>query len=181
MHPFSSPWKHQKTVGFSDIFRGKRKCTAKKWVKWRYTGLIHLYALFIGVVNVRFEKKGENVLCFALPTDCSYCKDKERFKNYLVAIDAWKDVKSSHRFVFLVLEVLTNHFNTLCQCAYMPFVSGQTRVYFLSSDWLSGRNDVTSDKVNSIPDFRQFKKIKIIIRISRVCGAFKQFKATVPW
>ena len=25
MHPFSSPWKHQKTVKFSDVFRGKRK------------------------------------------------------------------------------------------------------------------------------------------------------------
>ena len=25
MHPFSSPWKHQKTVRFSEVFRGKRK------------------------------------------------------------------------------------------------------------------------------------------------------------
>ena len=25
MHPFSSPWKHQKTVRFSDVFRGQRK------------------------------------------------------------------------------------------------------------------------------------------------------------
>ena len=25
MHSFSSPWKHQKTVKFSDVFRGKRK------------------------------------------------------------------------------------------------------------------------------------------------------------
>ena len=138
MHPFSSPWKHQKTVRFSDIFRGKRKCTAKKWVKWRYTGLIHLYALFIGVVNVRFEKKGENVLCFALPTDCSYCKDEERFKNYLVAIDAWKDVKSSHRFVFWVLKVLANHLNTLRKCTYMLFVSEETWIYFFKPGQVVG-------------------------------------------
>ena len=25
MHPFSTPWKHQKTVRFSDVFRGQRK------------------------------------------------------------------------------------------------------------------------------------------------------------
>ena len=25
MHPFSTHWKHQKTVGFSDVFRGYRK------------------------------------------------------------------------------------------------------------------------------------------------------------
>ena len=25
MHPFSTPWKHQKTLRFSDVFRGKRK------------------------------------------------------------------------------------------------------------------------------------------------------------
>ena len=93
-----------------------------------------MYALFIGVVNERFEKNGENVLYFALPTDSSYCKDEERFKNYLFAIDAWKDVKGSQRFVFLVLEVLTNHLNTLYKCKYMTFVSGQTGVYFLSLD-----------------------------------------------
>ena len=26
MHPFSIPIKHQKTVRFSDVFRGERKC-----------------------------------------------------------------------------------------------------------------------------------------------------------
>ena len=25
MHPFSTPWKHQKTLRFSDIFRGQKK------------------------------------------------------------------------------------------------------------------------------------------------------------
>ena len=25
MHPFPTPWKHQKTVRFSDVFRWKRK------------------------------------------------------------------------------------------------------------------------------------------------------------
>ena len=25
MHPFSTPWKHQKTVRFSDVFWGQRK------------------------------------------------------------------------------------------------------------------------------------------------------------
>ena len=25
MHPFSNPWKHQKTVRFSDVFREARK------------------------------------------------------------------------------------------------------------------------------------------------------------
>ena len=25
MHPFSTPWKHQKTLRFSDVFRGERK------------------------------------------------------------------------------------------------------------------------------------------------------------
>ena len=27
MYPFSTPWKHQKTVRFSDVFRGKRRGT----------------------------------------------------------------------------------------------------------------------------------------------------------
>ena len=27
MHPFSTPWKHKKTVRFSDVFRGKRRST----------------------------------------------------------------------------------------------------------------------------------------------------------
>ena len=26
MHPFSTPWKHQKTLRFSDVFRGQKKC-----------------------------------------------------------------------------------------------------------------------------------------------------------
>ena len=39
MHPFSTPWKHQKTLRFSDVFRGQRKgalgtnglrCTARQ-------------------------------------------------------------------------------------------------------------------------------------------------------
>ena len=25
MHPLSTPWKHQKTVKFSDVFKGERK------------------------------------------------------------------------------------------------------------------------------------------------------------
>ena len=25
MHPFSTPWKHKKTVSFSDVFKGQRK------------------------------------------------------------------------------------------------------------------------------------------------------------
>ena len=34
MHPFSKPWKHQKTLRFSDVFRGAEKgCIGKKWVK----------------------------------------------------------------------------------------------------------------------------------------------------
>ena len=90
-----------------------------------------MYALSIGVVNVRFEKKGENVLCFALPTDCSYCKDEERFKNYLVAIDAWKDVKSSHRFVLLASEVLTNHFSTFyVNIRICSLILGRPECYF---------------------------------------------------
>ena len=175
MHPFSSPWKHQKTVRFSDIFRGKRKCTAKKWVKWRYTGLIHLYALFIGVVNVRFEKKGENVLCFALPTDCSYCKDEERFKNYLVAIDAWKDVKSSHRFVFWVLEVLANHLNTLRKCTYMLFVSEETWIYFFKPGQVVGYKQyyLRQGEFHTGHRTKYFFFLKKI-RISRVCVAFKK-------
>ena len=37
MHPFSTPWKHQKTVRFSDIFRGWRKGAL------RTNGLIERY------------------------------------------------------------------------------------------------------------------------------------------
>ena len=42
---------------------------------------------------------------------------------------------------------------------------------FLSADWLSGKNDLTSDKANFRPDIRQkfLKKIKA----SRVCVALK--------
>ena len=32
MHPFSAPWKHQKTVRFSDIFRDREGCIGNKWV-----------------------------------------------------------------------------------------------------------------------------------------------------
>ena len=33
MHPFSTPWKHQTIVWFSDVFRGLRKgCIGTKWV-----------------------------------------------------------------------------------------------------------------------------------------------------
>ena len=38
MHPFSTPWKHQKTVRFSDIFRGWRKGAL------RTNGLIERYS-----------------------------------------------------------------------------------------------------------------------------------------
>ena len=32
MHPFSTPWKHQKTVRFSYVFRGNKKgCIGNKW------------------------------------------------------------------------------------------------------------------------------------------------------
>ena len=34
MHPFSTAWKHQKTLQFSHVFRGKRKgYIGNKWVK----------------------------------------------------------------------------------------------------------------------------------------------------
>ena len=33
MYPFSTPWKHQKTVRFSDFFNGVEKgCIGNKWV-----------------------------------------------------------------------------------------------------------------------------------------------------
>ena len=33
MHPFSTPWKYQKIVRFSDFFQGVQKgCTGNKWV-----------------------------------------------------------------------------------------------------------------------------------------------------
>ena len=33
MQPFSNPWKHQKTIRFSGVFRGGRKsCIRNKWV-----------------------------------------------------------------------------------------------------------------------------------------------------
>ena len=32
MHPFSTPWKHQKTLSFSDLFRGREK------VHWEQVG-----------------------------------------------------------------------------------------------------------------------------------------------
>ena len=39
VHPFSTPWKHQNTLRFSDVFRGVEKgCIGDKWVnlfkKW---------------------------------------------------------------------------------------------------------------------------------------------------
>lgn len=43
---------------------------------------------FCGVVQVHFEKCGDNILCFALPPDCSYCKDKKSFRGYLLATNA---------------------------------------------------------------------------------------------
>ena len=37
MQTFSTPWKHQKTASFSDVFRGRErmhwKCAQNKWVK----------------------------------------------------------------------------------------------------------------------------------------------------
>ena len=34
MHPFSTPLKNQKSVRFSDVFRGERKgCIGNEWVK----------------------------------------------------------------------------------------------------------------------------------------------------
>ena len=35
MHPFSTPWKHQKTLRFSDVFNGVQKgCIGKEWVNY---------------------------------------------------------------------------------------------------------------------------------------------------
>ena len=34
VNPFSTPWKHQKTVRFSDVFRGVEKgCIRSEWIK----------------------------------------------------------------------------------------------------------------------------------------------------
>jgi len=52
---------------------------------------------FYGVVTVRFEKNGDKILCYAMPLDCSYCKDENRFRNYLLAIDAWQEGKEDSR------------------------------------------------------------------------------------
>ena len=30
MHPFFTPWKHQKTVQFSDVFRGRKRVHLEK-------------------------------------------------------------------------------------------------------------------------------------------------------
>ena len=39
MDPFSTPWKHQKTLGFFDVFRGVEKgCIMSEWIKlWLFT------------------------------------------------------------------------------------------------------------------------------------------------
>ena len=37
MLPFSTPWKHQKTLRFSDVFRGAEKgCIRNEWVKLQW-------------------------------------------------------------------------------------------------------------------------------------------------
>lgn len=41
-----------------------------------------------GVVKVHYERIGDDVFCFAIPLDCSYCKDIKRLRNYLIATDA---------------------------------------------------------------------------------------------
>jgi len=52
---------------------------------------------FCGVVKVHFEKCGDDILCFALPSDCSYCKDIKRLKNYLLATKAIPLKNDSHK------------------------------------------------------------------------------------
>ena len=37
MHPFSTPWKHQKTLRFFDVFQGVEKgCIGNEWVKYGF-------------------------------------------------------------------------------------------------------------------------------------------------
>ena len=54
MHPFSTLWKHQKTVRFSDIFRGVEKgCTGNEWVNKYMHSIFFLTMLSPNVITCK--------------------------------------------------------------------------------------------------------------------------------
>ena len=66
MHPFSTPWKHQKTERFSDIFRGVEKgCIGNEWVN------VFEY-LIEYVIDGFIQKENVNSACI-LPVVKNYC------------------------------------------------------------------------------------------------------------
>ena len=79
IHPFSTPWKHQKTVRFSDIFKGVQKgCIGNKWVNefndvkapkeeyYNYTVDKHCITVldWMEVSIIQSEKSSSNTLKF---------------------------------------------------------------------------------------------------------------------
>ena len=66
MHPFSNPWKHQKALWFSDVFRGKRKGAMETnglnkmvLIKSFLTRAFHGYGKFICVYLSERDKARE--------------------------------------------------------------------------------------------------------------------------
>ena len=64
MHSFSAPWKRQKTLWFSDVFRGRGEkwCIGNKSAKWEKVVIPYHWCNLIKLIFQRYSFETENIL-----------------------------------------------------------------------------------------------------------------------
>ena len=82
MHPFSTPWKHQKTLWFSDVFflwgvGVEKGCIGNEWVNSKIVKLFHSILLSLMGRNTFWKS-----LDLLYPVEC--CENFVPYKGYLV-------------------------------------------------------------------------------------------------